>query len=50
MDINSILVLVGEIMGAFNVPTALGQNFLYFVEFSLTLLFLPITLIRNLFG
>ena len=50
MDINAILNVIADIMGAIGVPTALGNNFLDFAEVSLMLLFFPIQLISNLFG
>jgi len=50
MGINDILAVLVEFMSIFNVPTALGQNFLDFAEFSLMILFFPIQLIMGLFG
>ena len=50
VDINAILTLIAQVMGAMNVPTALGQNFLDFSEVMLTVLFFPLILIGNLLG
>jgi len=50
IDINAILTVIANIMGAMNVPTALGQNFLDFSEVMLTVLLFPLLAIGNLFG
>jgi len=50
IDINAILTVIAEIMGALGVPTALGQNFLDFSEVMLLILLFPVMFIGNLFG
>ena len=49
-DVNSILGVVAQVMGAIGVPTELGRNFLDFAELMLTMLFAPIQIITGLFG
>ena len=50
VDINAMLTVIANILGALNVPAALGNNFLDFSEVMLTVLFFPLILIGNLFG
>jgi len=50
IDINAILHIIADIMGAMGVPTALGQNFLDFSEVTLTILLFPLIFIGNLLG
>jgi len=48
-DINSVLAIIGQIMGAFAVPTDAGNAFLNFSEFWLVLLKGTIALFTKLF-
>ena len=50
IDINAILTVIADIMGAMNVPTQLGRNFLDFSEVMLTILLFPLIAIGNWLG